>query len=194
MPKHLFKKLAPHPDIIKGNKHLGWIGHSLHLPSLWHFNRHNIALAFAIGLFWMWVPCPPQTVFAAATAVMLRANLPLSVALVFITNPITIPPLYYFAYEFGATILNQQIEEVKFELTFDWFQASVSSIWWPMLLGCLLLGVISAIIGYFSIHLFWRMHIIQRMKARRERKFEEHRKRVHPVDPHHPEKDDDTGQ
>ena len=38
-------------------------------------------------------------------AVVFRANLPLSVAGVWISNPITMPPMMYFAYLFGNKLL-----------------------------------------------------------------------------------------
>jgi len=111
MPKELIQKLIhkfiPDPEVIKQHKHLQFLGEKLHEPNLWHLNRRSIALAFAVGLFCAWIPTPMQMVIAAAGAIYYRANLPISVGLVWITNPITMPPLYYFAYEVGLWFLNQ---------------------------------------------------------------------------------------
>jgi uncharacterized protein len=46
----------------------------------------------------MYMPPIGQMFMAAAAAIVLRVNLPISVALVWITNPLTIPPMFYFAY------------------------------------------------------------------------------------------------
>lgn len=167
MLKQFFKKYSPNPDKIKDNQCLAWLGGALHLPCLWHFNRRSVALAFGIGLFCMWIPFPFQTLIAAVLAVVLRANLPLAVALVFISNPITIPPMFYSAYELGAFILNHEVQTVKFELSIDWLKTTLGHIWQPLLVGCSTLAIISGLIGYYGIQLLWRVHLLQRIEARR---------------------------
>ena len=97
----LIHRFIPDPGVIKNHKNLQFLGEKLHDPNLWHINRSSITKAFAIGLFFAWVPTPTQMAFAAATAVFLRAHLLISVALVWITNPVTMPPLFYFAYRVG---------------------------------------------------------------------------------------------
>ncbi|MGB0848981.1 MAG: DUF2062 domain-containing protein, partial [Thiolinea sp.] len=101
------------------------MGSALHDPRLWHFNRHNIAGACALGLFCMWIPFPPQTVMAAIAAIFIRVNLPLSVALVYVTNPITIPPMFYGAYKLGAVILGEKVQAIEFSLSVDWLQSTM---------------------------------------------------------------------
>lgn len=178
MPKRLFKKLAPDPDKIKASKSLAWLGTALHHPWLWHFNRHSVAGAFAIGMFCMWIPFPPQTLMAAAAAIFIRVNLPISVALVYVTNPVTIPPLFYLAYQLGAWLLGENIQEIDFALTTEWFQSTFMNIWPPMMLGCMIFAVISAFLGYYGIQLFWRMHIVQQIKDRREKRRQKRKKQL----------------
>lgn len=170
MPKQLFKRLTPHPDVIKNNKYLKPLGEHIHSPCLWHFNRHSVSAAMAIGLFCMWVPIPAQSVLAAFLAIIFRANLPLSAVLVFITNPITMPPMLYFAYEIGAHLLGQQPQPIEFQISLEWFFSTVSHIWKPFAVGILLMAVFSSVVGYFSVQLFWRIHTQQRWKERCKRR------------------------
>ncbi|CAA6800586.1 MAG: ATP-binding protein [uncultured Thiotrichaceae bacterium] len=170
MPKRFFKKLAPNSDKIKKSKSLAWLGTALHHPWLWHFNRHSVAGAFAVGMFCMWIPFPPQTLIAASVAVLIRVNLPISVALVYVTNPITIPPLFYLAYQFGSWLLGENLQDIDFSFTTEWFKTTLTLIWQPMLLGCMIFAAISAVIGYYGIHLFWRLHIVQQIKDRRAKR------------------------
>ena len=99
MPKQLIKKYSPDPKKIRKMKGLGFLAKWLGNANLWHIHRYNTAKAFAIGLFWMSIPIPSQMVMAAISAILLRANLPVSVALVWISNPLTMAPIFYFNYK-----------------------------------------------------------------------------------------------
>jgi len=167
MPRKLFKKITPSVETIEKQKCLGFLGKHLHSPMLWHLNRRSVSVAFAIGLFMMWVPFPSQMVYAAILAILVRANLPISVVLVWITNPVTIPPMFYFAYLFGTKILGTIPFNIEFELTWSWLTTNLSHSWQPFLLGCLLLAIISALIGYVTVQLLSRMHIIRRLRERK---------------------------
>ena len=170
MPRKLLRKLFPNPDKLKEHKHLQFLGDTLHLPCLWHLNRHNVAAAFAIGLFCMWIPVPFQTVIAALLAVFFRANLPLAVVLVFVTNPVTMPPMLYGAYLLGAAIVGHPPTGFNFEPSLQWLTHGLILIWKPFLLGISLMAVTSSLLGYYGIHLLWRLHLLKRLKARRERR------------------------
>ena len=166
MPKKFFKQYTPDPKRIRDTPGLGFLGARLQQPNLWHFNRHSIAKAVAIGLFCTWLPFPFQTVFAAVTALFVRANIAISVALVFITNPITSPPLFYFAYQLGNLVLGRESMDLSIDLTMDWLTDSLSQIWQPLFLGSFLLGVFCSMLGYLSIQMLWRYNIRQRLKTR----------------------------
>jgi len=166
MPKKFFKRYSPDPKRIKDTPGLGFLGARLHQPSLWHFNRHSVARAFAIGLFCTWIPFPFQSLIAATGAFYFRANLALSVALVFITNPITIPPMFYFAYQLGNLILGVESLPFDIELSWDWLMNSLGLIWQPLFLGSFLLGLFSSMLGYLSIQLIWRKNVRNRQKSR----------------------------
>lgn len=168
MPRKFLRKYSPSHKTIKENKALSFLGDSIHQPYLWHMNRNSVARAFAIGLFCTWLPTPLQTVIAAVFAIYYRAHLPLSVALVFITNPITIPPMFYFAYKLGSMVLGLELEAVPMNLGWEWFTTTLGEIWQPLLFGCLMLGIISSALGYFSIHTIWRRSIKRRWKDRKE--------------------------
>ena len=174
MPRKLLRKFSPHPDTLKQHKHLQFLGDALHLPCLWHLNRHNVASAFAIGLFAMWLPIPAQSVLAALLAVFFRANLPISVALVFVTNPVTTPPMLYAAYVLGAAIVGHPSTGFNFEPSLDWLMNGLILIWKPFLLGIFLMAGISAVVSYYGVNLLWRLHLLRHLHIRRAR-----RKRTH---------------
>ena len=123
--------------------------------------------AVTVGLFSAWIPVPFQMVIAAAIAIPARVNLPVSVALVWVTNPLTMPPLYYFAYKVGTWVLQMPSRPFHFELTFQWLAEELGTVWHPFLLGCAILGVLSAAVGNLLMRGLWRVHIIRYVQRRR---------------------------
>jgi len=94
MPKLILNKLMPDPEWVKNHKNLQFLGDKLHDPNFWHINRRSVAKAFAVGLFAAWIPVPGQMMLAASSALFYRANLPIALMLVWLSNPITIPPFF----------------------------------------------------------------------------------------------------
>lgn len=171
MPKKLIKKYMPDHETIRNHPYLNKIfGTLLHDPNLLHLNRRSVSAAFAVGLFMAFVPVPFQMVLAAAAAIVVRCNLPISVGLVWVSNPVTMPPLFYFCYLVGSWILGHEGQHFHFELSWDWLMTELGAIWEPFLLGCGIVGIISAAIGFFGIRLLWRLHIISHLKQRKLRK------------------------
>ncbi|MGZ8214757.1 MAG: DUF2062 domain-containing protein [Methylosarcina sp.] len=168
--KKLLDKFIPDPEFIKQHKSLQFLGDKLHQPNLWHLNRRSVSLAFAIGLFCAWIPTPTQMAISAAVAIYFSANLPLSVMLVWVTNPITMPPLFYFAYEVGLWFMNAPETESQFEFSLSGLFSGLGGVWEPFLLGCFILGVLSSAAGYFGIQFFWRRHTIKKWEERKQRR------------------------
>jgi len=175
MPKKFLRKYLPDPHKITQSKSLKIFGTLLHEPNLWHMNRKSVSMAFLIGMFFMWVPLPSQMILAAGAAIIFRCNLPISIALVWITNPLTMPPMFYFAYKLGNFMLGTPPSDIEFEASFEWIQQQMEVIWQPFLLGCFTLGITSAIIGFTGIRLLWRLHIVQYIKAKQLRFTKKHK-------------------
>jgi len=178
MPRKFLKRYSPSPKTIRENKALSMLGEDLHRPSLWILNRSSVARAFAIGLFCAWIPFPLQTVIAALLAIYYRAHLPLSVALVFITNPITIPPMFYFAYKLGSVMLGMELQVVEMDLSWHWFTSILGQIWQPLLFGCVILAIVSSAVGFFTINTLWRKGVRARWKERVRRRNKKKKERA----------------
>ncbi|BAU48454.1 ATP-binding protein [Sulfurifustis variabilis] len=169
MARRLIKRWFPDPHKVRNHKHLRFFGTLLHDPNLWHLNRHSVSDAFAIGLFMAFVPMPFQMIPAAALAIYLRANLPISVALVWITNPVTMPPISYFCYLVGTWILNTPPQPFAFEPTWDWIAWELKRIWQPFLLGSFVVASLTSLAGYWSMRGLWRWHVIRDWERRKNR-------------------------
>lgn len=166
MPRNFIKRYLPHPERVRDHKSLRFLGEILHEPNLWHINRHSIARAFLIGLFWMMIPIPLQMLAAALCAIWINGNLPLSVALVWISNPLTMPPIFYFNYRFGALLLGREPLPYEFEFSLSWMGQRLMEIGLPLYLGSLVLGVFLGCTGYLTIQFLWRRHIRRHLRRR----------------------------
>lgn len=145
-------------------------GDILQEPSLWHINRRSCSGAVAVGLFVAFVPIPFQMLLAALLAIIFRVNILISIPLVWVSNPITIPPIFYFCYRVGIWTLNLETGDFSFEPTMEWLMTSLIHIWQPFLLGCFIVSCVTALTGYLFVQLFWRYHLWQHLKIRKTRK------------------------
>lgn len=125
----------------------------------------------SVGLFAAFIPLPFQMVLAAALAIPFRVNIPISVGLVWLTNPVTMPPVFYASYKLGAWILGAPMHPpVSFEISWDWMMQELQLIWQPFLLGSLLLAAMSAVLGNLVVRLLWRLHVLRYLRKKRRRR------------------------
>jgi uncharacterized protein (DUF2062 family) len=167
MPRDFIRKYLPTASALRENVVLRPLGKRLQDPLLWHLHRRSVAGAVFTGLFCAFLPIPGQMLIAGGIAIVGRCNLPLSVVLVWITNPITIPPMFYFAYKLGAWLLDWEVTMGAFEPSLSWIVAQLSQIWQPLLLGSLVCGWVVGATGFFAAHAAWRLHVVRRWRARR---------------------------
>ena len=168
MPKNFIKKYLPPPHRIREEPILKRVfGTLLHESNLWHLNRRSVALGVAIGLFMTFTPFPLQMVWAAIAAMALRANLPIAVAMVWITNPLTFAPIYLSAYQLGAWVLDLPPREMPLDFSFRSVISEIDRIWKPLFVGSGILSVTASILGYVLTNLLWKLHVIRRWKERR---------------------------
>jgi len=139
-------------------------------PLIWRFNRRGVARGTSLGLFAAFAIPVAQTPFAALFAVGARANLPVAALSTLITNPLTVPFIYYLAYLMGRTVLRLKSESVfaiapdagLFERTLNWAVTLAG----PTYLGLLIFAAVGSGIGYLGVHVVWRIWIGQKRQRR----------------------------
>lgn len=179
----LFKRL-PTAQEIQRSRLLKPFARFLHHHFLWQFNRRAVAGGVAVGLFFGILTPFAQILFAAIAAVIFRVNLPVAAFSTLVTNPLTFPPIHYFAYKLGG-FLTQWLRSIPQDLPatgeveqlvaqqaevsgwlghlIDWAQ----TVGLPLLTGLIVLAVAAATCGYFLVNALWRLHAIQRWRKRR---------------------------
>ncbi len=154
--KALFQQYLPKQQYLREHRHLRFFGPYLRQASLWHLNRRSAARGVALGLFVAFIPLPVHTVLVACLAILFRANLPISVLAVCVSNPITWAPQIIFSYKTGLWLMGTPPTAPSFEPSIEGVAELLSHSWQPFLLGCLVLGVASAALGYMMIQGLWR--------------------------------------
>jgi hypothetical protein len=169
MAKKFLRRYLPHPDVITQNRWIKLLGPRLQEPSLWHINRQSFSLAVGLGVFCAFIPVPFQMLIAAVGAIWLRVNILVAVPMVWVSNPFTMGPLYYFCYLIGVKILHLEPGGFHFELSFEWLISGLSAIWQPFLLGCFVVGLVTAVASFVLVRILWHLHILRHIKVRARR-------------------------
>jgi uncharacterized protein len=163
------RKYLPTRERLRETKSLHFLGEMIFEQNLWHFNRHSVSYAALVGLFCCFLPIPFQMIPCVLLCVVIRCNVPLAIALVWVSNPVTMPPMMYFAYKVGTWLLGQSDQVVSVELSLEWLTAQLAQVWQPLLLGSLVSGITAGIIGFIAVRLYWRWRVSRYWKKRRDR-------------------------
>lgn len=178
MPRRWLQEKLPSHDQL--HEHLGmatsdthafsaqlqWVKKKIADPMLWHLNRRSVAGAVAVGLFIGWLPIPMQMLVAALLAAVLRVHVPVSVVLVWFSNPITFPALLYAAWYVGSSILGTPMIASPLSMNVsDLLQATLHA--WPeILFGSVFCATVFAVLGYFTTNAIWRFVAIRKWRTR----------------------------
>ncbi|MDF2941129.1 MAG: hypothetical protein K0R66_1771 [Gammaproteobacteria bacterium] len=182
--KKKLKQWLPDAERFAQDSSLSRIRHILFNPLVWHINRRSIARGTAIGLLIAFVPLPMQMLLAAVLSIFSRANLPIAVALTWVTNPFTFLPINYVIFKVGEFVLNDHsayrvMQSFEFKDK-SWHDIAMQFVTWlqsigkPYLIGLPVVAIASSVLGYFVIETIWRLTIYQKLKYRKERLKEKH--------------------
>jgi uncharacterized protein (DUF2062 family) len=167
MPRRILKKITPHPTKLQNRWFLKVFGSRMTDPRLWSLQRRYVTAAFAVGLAICFIPLPIHLPLAALIAMAARINVPTIIGTVLLVNPFTAVPVYYTAYRVGCATLGVAPQRFSFRFDFDWLQYGLGPMWRPFLLGCLICGVLAALVGWLGLEALWRASVRARYRARR---------------------------
>jgi len=170
MMRERLRTLVPSREKLREISALRPVAHLLHRSELWHLNRRSVSGAAFVGLFSAFIPFPSQMLLAALIALVFRVNLPISVALVWVTNPITIPPMFYASYRVGAWVLGIDTDAPGLEFTVDSLTANFFSIAEPLFVGAFICGSVSGSLGFTVTHFIWRHRVVRLWRQRQRRR------------------------
>lgn len=172
MPKQTLKSWLPTPEKLQKNRIISLFAPFLVDPRLWHMNRGSLTRAVYVGVLCAFFPLPGQMPLALIGALLFRANVPMSIALTWITNPLTTIPVFWVAYCVGAIIIGEPVIGIRgmgiilSDLTL-WLVGNGDN---PFLMhrifslkaficGLLVCGILSSIILGIAFRIFWQYRI-----------------------------------
>ena len=161
MIRKVFKKNSSNPKIDAIMK-------KYKIPSeLLSVNRKMVARAVLVGMFIAMIPMPMQMLAVILVAPFFRFNVPIGVSLVWITNPFTMPVIYYVEYITGNFLLMRDgVCEV--EMTMQWFTDNIGNIFIPLYVGTFFFSTIGASLGYWTVNHFWHGSVHRDRKLHRK--------------------------
>ncbi|MBN2767947.1 MAG: DUF2062 domain-containing protein [Campylobacterales bacterium] len=118
-------------------------------------NRKSIARGLAVGAFWLFIPMPFQMLAVVGMTPFFVFNVPVGLLMVWISNPITMPAMYYVEYLLGNFLLGRK-ELDNIEISMQWFTKNWDEIFISMYVGAFTLSIFFAILLYFLANRLWR--------------------------------------
>lgn len=169
------RRWLPTEEDLRQRRSLRWLGPLLRRPWLWHLSRRSVAAGAAIGVFFGFLIPVLQIGAAAALAVALRANLPVAAVSTLVSNPLTYAPIFLLAYQTGATLLGEDVDESTAAALAaagdravddapDWGKRALT-VGKPLFLGLAVFAVIGAAIAWVAVNVLWTMAV--RLRRRR---------------------------
>jgi uncharacterized protein (DUF2062 family) len=161
--RSLFKtyRALKHPRKLKKSRIMRWFArHFLH-KHVWRPSQHTLAGGMAVGMFVTLQLLPIQTVTSIILSAIFRVNIPIAVALCWVSNPVTVPFLALAEYKLGKWVLAfySKVPSTPFPKKLP---DTLAETWLAMrehapvmLVGGVLLGAIVAFVSYAVTYLSW---------------------------------------
>ncbi|MCF6331496.1 MAG: DUF2062 domain-containing protein [Sulfurimonas sp.] len=128
-------------------------------------NRRTVSRAVFIGIFIAFIPMPMQMALVIAMMPFLKFNVPIALAMVWLSNPFTMPLMYYMEYITGSYFLG--IEILDAEMTIKWFTDNLDDIFVSLYIGTIFYSVVVASLGYWLVNYFWKSSVHRDKKLHR---------------------------
>lgn len=157
-------------DLPNWARWLGPLRPWLNDPRLWCSNRESVARGMSLGLFIGLLVPLGQTPLAALLTIPMRAHLLTAAGATLVTNPFTIPVIYFAALRTGEFLLSESGSGPKAETSGG--QADVGLLPWlvslsgPIALGLVCFAILGALAGYVGVKLSWRLWVTRRWVTR----------------------------
>lgn len=182
MAKQFFQSWLPSPEKVSKLKLMRFFGQRPLNPLLWYVNRKSISRAVFIGAFFGLLPIPFHSVLIILVVLLLEVNLPVALALAWLSNPLTLVPILYVGFWVGSKIyhvhmINKDMMLGVLHQICNWLKhfghghidLSLAKI---LMSGLVIEALVLALCLYAATEIFWRWSIMRHRQKRRQKKAE----------------------
>lgn len=128
-------------------------------------NRKMVSRAVLIGFFIAFIPMPMQMLAVVAFIPFFRFNVPIALAICWLSNPFTMPAMYYMEYLTGSFLLGMETTPV--EMTLEWFGENIGNIFIPLYVGTAFYSVFGSALAYYLVNHLWRSSVKKDKETRK---------------------------
>jgi len=155
-----------------------------HLPrGYFGTNRRSMTRGIAVGWFWGSIPMPMQMAGVMAVTPFSKFNVPIAIAVVWLSNPVTYPAIFYGEYLIGNLLLGRETIG-GIELTMQWFHAHWGQIATSLYVGAFFVATVVNVGVYALVNWLWirsvKFEKHHKEALRRKRKAAEHQQKESP--------------
>ncbi len=116
-------------------------------------NRKSITRGLLVGIFWAFIPMPMQMLAVVFSIPFFKFNVPIAIATVWLSNPITMPFMYYIEYLTGSFLLGH--DSLHVEMSVKWFSSHFDDIFVPLYIGAFFYSIGISTAVFYSINWLW---------------------------------------
>jgi uncharacterized protein len=128
-------------------------------------NRRSVANAFLVGIFFAMIPMPMQMLAVILCMPFLTFNIPIALSLVWITNPFTMPFIFYVEYLFGNLILMQD-HHLNVRMSVEWLQEHIGDIFIPLYVGAFTTAILLSLSSRYLLIQLWKHSVYKERNQR----------------------------
>lgn len=110
---------------------------------------------------------PMQMLAVVFTTPFFKFNVPIAITTVWLSNPLTMPFMYYIEYLTGTFLLG--MEKLHVEMTVAWFKHHVDDIFIPLYVGTFFYAIIISGVVYYASNWLW-IHSVKKQKRHQKKK------------------------
>jgi len=141
-------------------------------------NRNSVSKAVLVGVFFAFIPMPLQMLAVVLLIPFIKFNVPIGVSLVWITNPVTMPFVFYAELVIGDLLtmspINQNLDFMVELFTMDWFSTAflskLTEVIIPLYAGALFTALTLSVASYYLVRWLW-LRSVHHEKIHREKRF-----------------------